>query len=34
VVGAAVRVGPGERLVDAVRARGVTLQPFATGPGG
>ena len=27
-------VWAGERLVDAVRAAGVTLQPFATGPGG
>ena len=34
VVWAGERVGPGERLVDAVRAAGVTLQPFATGPGG
>jgi N-acetyl-alpha-D-muramate 1-phosphate uridylyltransferase len=34
VVWAGERVGPGERLVDAVRAAGVTLQPFATGPSG
>jgi MurNAc alpha-1-phosphate uridylyltransferase len=34
VVWAGERVGPAERLVDAVRAAGVTLQPFATGPGG
>lgn len=34
VVWAGEQVGPGERLVDAVRAAGVTLQPFATGPGG
>jgi GTP:adenosylcobinamide-phosphate guanylyltransferase len=34
VVWAGERVGPGERLVDAVRAAGVTLHPFATGPGG
>ncbi len=34
VVWAGERVGPEERLVDAVRAAGVTLQPFATGPGG
>ena len=34
VVWAGERVGRGERLVDAVRAAGVTLQPFATGPGG
>ena len=34
VVWAGERVRPGERLVDAVRAAGVTLQPFATGPGG
>ena len=34
VVWAGERVGPGERLVDAVRAAGVTLRPFATGPGG
>ena len=34
VVWAGERVEPGERLVDAVRAVGVTLQPFATGPGG
>jgi N-acetyl-alpha-D-muramate 1-phosphate uridylyltransferase len=34
VVWAGERVGPGERLVDAVRAAGVTLQPFATDPAG
>jgi NDP-sugar pyrophosphorylase family protein len=34
VVWAGERVGPDERLVDAVRAAGVTLHPFATGPGG
>jgi N-acetyl-alpha-D-muramate 1-phosphate uridylyltransferase len=34
VVWAGERVGPGERLVDAVRAAGVTLHPFATGPPG
>jgi CTP:molybdopterin cytidylyltransferase MocA len=34
VVWAGERVGAGERLVDAVRAAGVTLHPFATGPGG
>jgi N-acetyl-alpha-D-muramate 1-phosphate uridylyltransferase len=34
VVWAGERVRPGERLVDAVRAAGVTMQPFATGPGG
>jgi NDP-sugar pyrophosphorylase family protein len=32
VVWAGERVGPGERLVDAVRAAGVTLHPFATDP--